>query len=417
MYDIRQRVIPSSATASAVIGWSPNFGTSLYSVTYNEEAGEVRSWRGKRRVVDSYGWIPPNEFELRKSSFVHGLSSIIVSDDDPPMGQLIQVAIDNGRYYQANVDQHALLCMYKLPEIQPDVNIPLADTFGKMGEHALKQAQAEAWDEANSPDCPGLTWIGESKETLIWIKDIVSGVLRATIKYKSGIRRLRSLKQSAEKTADRAASLWLQYRYAVTPLALQLEEAIGLLKDRKRELVTITSYTKRKKLVESTKRDFTWSQLHMRVTTEEYLDFRGACKLYPTAIRDSFDWGIQPYDVVLTALELTKLSFVLEWFIGIGTWLGSYRPGDAKIAYQSNTSIVNVIREVKTELLYHTYDPRFVEVSYVPEMATYTRTMVKRTTEVERPLLPAFNVEALSLMRQLDAVSLAFQMLKGFKKK
>lgn len=393
MYDTRQRNSTRTWVSHLTEGWGP-YTEHTYSVQGPSSYETVYSWRGKRRVKDAYGWIPPNDFELIKTSYRHDGGG----------------KVTNKYYtYRFDFDQCYGLAYIKWPAIQPDAPILGPTDFGPEGLHALYQAQQEAWAEANGPDCPGLLWIGESRETLNWIRDIIHGVVKATVRLKSGLNALNGTKL---RLADRTASLWLQYRYAVTPLALQLEEAMSLLSEKRRELKTVTGYVKRKERI-SKYRNYDSSDLfYIYLDTEEYLDFRGACKLYPVALRDNFDWGFKPIDALSTALELMKLSFVLNWFIDIAGFLAQYRPGDAEIAYQSNTRVMEIVKTVEIGATGHYGGPQW-DCQYEPEKATYTQTWVKRDTAVEKTVLPAFNVEALTLVRKLDSVALAFQILKG----
>jgi hypothetical protein len=190
-----------------------------------------------------------------------------------------------------------------------------------------------------------------------------------------------------------------------------------LLKEKNKKLLTKTGFVRGKESVEKQiiDYDFNWGWKFRTVRTIT-TSYRGATKLYPSALKPEMDWGITPFDVVLALWEIKKLSFVIDWFWSVGKCLGAYRPGGAEIAHQSNTLIYDQRIKNVSRMTYS-----FIESTgslvYNPEITEEKINIIKRSTDITKPILPVFTEEALSLVRQIDAVALLFVFLKAFAKR
>lgn len=379
---------------------SPSPGTLVIPRTfYNATERQVSSYRGPRQAKDPYGWVPPNNFGLIKYEYEVKEGGALTWND--------KTGTING-----TMSAHAIQCFVPGTLLDPSTNYAGIVGF-ELAREALYQAQLEAWADANDSDCPGLVWLAEGKETVSWLRDICKGVKRAIISYDARMKTIQSVKDVKRKT-DQAASAWLQFRYAITPLALQIEDAIELLSEKKRKLETITGYVKKTVSEVSSQSDYTYYNRKWRVFRKKTIQYRGAAKLYPSALKPEFDWGFTPFDAIIAYWNVMKLSFVVDWFVNVGSFLGAYRPGGAEIAHQSNTLIYDIRIENHSEMIWGS--PGWTQ-SYSPEQTVETVCILERTTDITKPKLPTFNVEALSLLRQCDAVSLLFGALTQFLRK
>lgn len=178
---------------------------------------------------------------------------------------------------------------------------------------AAAKIYASGWD--------ALTFIAELKETANMFRN-------TALRFSRTLRKIRSAqtvghlakraKRGGIKTAKSLDDLWLEGRYGWRTLAYDVQDiikAISRIDD------------KRKRFRESVGTTFTdsvsWPQtvsggmtvVLSRVTEYEF-GLRG------TAVAD-----IEPpkvaFNPVITAWELTKLSFVVDWFVNVGQWLES----------------------------------------------------------------------------------------------
>jgi hypothetical protein len=285
----------------------------------------------------------------------------------------------------------------------------------------LAQAQTDAWAQANSPDFSGLTELGELKETLGFLKSVgwdLFKVLKSYIRDRNKLKRkLRRLKADPDELKDAIASLWLQYRYAIMPLVLSTNDLVSLLVKQTTLWEKFSGYVKRTEVVSQTPGGIPLYYLQISWTWEETLTYTGGVGLFPVWHGPpKIDWGVDAYDVITTAWELTTLSFVVDWFIGIGSFLQAYRPSDADIRYQSNTVLARRELIVKDMSFQGTYGYSITELNPPGEIKTQAVGLV-RTNRVEKPTLPVFNKEVLSVMHKADALALVWGMYRTVLKK
>lgn len=377
-----------------------------------EHNGSVYSWRGKKAKKDYFGWIPPNDFELEQYKF-----------EFRELGR-----IETEKYYTPIANHRVVYSGF--PAFFTPLTVAVlrnhAHALQSRASAALSQAQMEAYETANGPDCPGLTWVAEAGETASWAADILRSFWKIVKRIKLSevdavLTSAKSLSKRRPKASGKSPNLdladskvadkWLEYRYAITPLALQLEEIVQLLvEERSEKLETQSGFVENidELTVDTVTRDLTSCKLYAKHDVQAIV--RGACKLYPSAMRQETDYGFTPWDAISAAWEITRLSFVIDWFVNVGLWIGAHRPGGAVIRYQSNTSVISV-REMFDVSRYEVYQPYSVQ-RFEPCKWSQSYNIVIRSTEVELPELPRFNIEALSLQRKLDAVALITKLLR-----
>jgi len=409
MYDTRHRILNFSTEGGvAEDGFNgiPRWST-VFSVQPRFGYETVYSYRGPKQKKDDLGWIPPNDFMLERVNCHRS-------------GGACQRVDHNGSGYYFNCSNAMLGGFFGDYIHQPIIDFEQLNQLDAIP--ALKQAQLEAYSDANGPDLPGAVWLAEGKETVEWLKDIAMGVLKHTRKFKSALKQAKKAAKKTKKgkttkslTDDSfIAGQWLQYRYAIMPLMLQIKEIMDILEAKQGELKTTTGRVKTKKNVNTQTLIRTFGSSIIKTTIKEDLEMRGNCKLYPSAVKQEFDWGVKPYDLLIAYWNVVRLSFVIDWFLNVGTLLSAYRPGDANVRYQSSTVVYKYTRTVESELIGNTIGP-WSEHKFQKEVLEEEAVWVNRDTLVTKPSLPGFNVKSLSLMRQFDAAALLFGALKALK--
>lgn len=125
--------------------------------------------------------------------------------------------------------------------------------------------------------------------------------------------------------ADAMTTAWLEFRYAWMPIVYSLEdiqEALstlerGSVKGRARSVVDLSD----SKTVTDPNGDGGRASYTTTTTITGHVTIRGyAIGTFSTG------GGRFGFDPLLTAWELVTLSFVVDWFIDIGSWLQTYSP-------------------------------------------------------------------------------------------
>jgi len=356
------------------------------------EESQVTSWRGKRKPRDEYGWDPPNAFSLSRVEVDQGVGSIYVHDP-------------NGN--STTLSGHLSVYRSALRPVAPSFNSIEDDALG-----AMEQAQHEAYAEANSPACPGLIWIAEGIESLVSLRKLGMSAYKLSKNAWLRSKFIERVRDPAKK-AEQLASHWLAYRYAIQPLMLQIADIIELLCEKDKELKTTTGYVKATLYETNTEyatNMVSGSRQTFRINTQ--WNVRGACKLYPAAIKASDDYGFKLHDALSAAWELFPLSFVVDWFVNIGDWIAAYRPGNAGVVHQSNTYVAEVVQKISLTNCVSTVAGFGASGNFGGAVAK--RTEIRRTINVGvNSSLPVFTTGQLSLLHKADAVALIFLFFKG----
>lgn len=202
--------------------------------------------------------------------------------------------------------------------------------YGRPNFSALVQAldkaqppvnlKAAALDENFSGVMDLLTEVAEAPETVKFLFDCLKRILllyidtRKKVKravknheVRNGAKRGRS-RVSNKEFIDEVASLWMQFRYAATPIGYSIEDALKLLDSKPLAYVTT-----RKR--EDTPFSETIGGITYKGTIEHRYFVKSRLRLTSASLtRTSF---------VKTLYELTPLSFVVDWVFPLGQLLGS----------------------------------------------------------------------------------------------
>lgn len=175
-----------------------------------------------------------------------------------------------------------------------------------------------ALDEINSGVYDVLTELGELPETVRYIYDILRRLVLLFLGLKSKEAQARK-RFKGKELVDEITSLWMQFRYAASPLAYSAHDALKLLAQK-----PLTYITARKR------EDVPFrygSGVNELSGVAEHRVFVKA-RVDTTSLQGM---GINPYK---TLWELTPLSFVVDWVLPIGTLLGAMGtpPGLRQIA-------------------------------------------------------------------------------------
>lgn len=175
---------------------------------------------------------------------------------------------------------------------------------------------------ANSGIYDILTEIAEMPETVKFLYGVIKEIItlfRSTRREVLKLTRQQRWETGAEKSSQLAtaiSNLWLQFRYAVMPLAYSANDALDLLNAIHGKYHTF--------------RDGQSSQTTITHFGEDYqVNVIERCFLKRRYGTETSSMDFLKFDIAATAWELVPLSFVVDWAFNVGDFLSSLGVPDA----------------------------------------------------------------------------------------
>lgn len=259
--------------------------------------------------------------------------------------------------------------------------------------------------EANNGYFDVLTEVAELPETLKWAYDLINQAKLATKAAKDREiklhRNFRKKLMTAVEFATALSSVWLQYRYAIKPLAYSLADIQTVLMFYEHLFKTARNYESyHDEWVSSIKERAKSLGLHVEYSIDES-KFRVFIKRRYNAasvLQDRLrNFSVNPF---ATAWELVPLSFVADWFVNVGDVLAA---GTSLVAYAQESATASW----KSAGQFTFTDPNnpgpSIDVSY----SSYKRQIINPSAHIELNWDPYVD-----LVRQLDAIALAWTFSK-----
>lgn len=297
----------------------------------------------------------------------------------------------------------------------PDSGIePFATAIQPSSSHktwALNNAYAEL---ANA-DFDTALWLAELRETIEMLRNPFKSFRQLYERIFVSTRKASFT--SFKKSVDDAASQWLEYRYGLMPVILDIQNIRKLYEDglsRRERLINRGRKGKKFEVIQTAaleKRfDRTAHMYFVEYLVQRFVEESISGSVYYK--HNSGTWedlgllGLDPTKIPALLWELTTLSFVADWVVGIGDWLSAILPNPAldilgnSISYRyKETNIISTRRA--------TYYPdgRF---AWVPMKSQHiaVRESVVRLVNQPKPWLPALEPSVLNLNRSIDSLSL-----------
>lgn len=283
-------------------------------------------------------------------------------------------------------------------------SVPWTIAAHSVPEATIKSVVNGAIADARSAHWDALTFLAEAKELGNLYRTTITRVtvLVRSIREKA----LRILKNYKGKKTylEILDGLWLEYRYAWTPLFYSLEDAIrtfkhgsksGTVRGRAAQSLSQSDQASGSYLIDANRATVRWNEtLTVRHTV------RGWALANHTGLLTA------GFDPLVTAYELTRLSFVLDWFIQIGTWITAIsplQPGDSLVSGYS-------IKTTQTRV-YNSYvawdqpDYGSIKVRGSGPAGTISEEITSYTRGPYGASLPGWNPE-INLKRVVDAFAL-----------
>lgn len=216
-------------------------------------------------------------------------------------------------------------------------------------ETRANEAINKAYAKIMATDLDVGVMIGELKETLEGIRNPLSGI-RNFIK-KSGKKAVR---KNGSDFVSMLTSSWLEWRYGIRPLIQAVQDIYEHVNSSIVDECDGKLHRKRGRapLVEKPTSWVEWFQITpwtvemnmARHITTRYSASVGYNLTAPLTWEERY--GLDAYSLPSIAWELTTLSFVVDWWLGIGQWLASLKALNPKVQVQglsvSMKTVINV---------------------------------------------------------------------------
>lgn len=216
------------------------------------------------------------------------------------------------------------------------------------------------------------------------------------------------------KRLQGVSAAYLLYRYGIKPLVGDVQNVMGalaLIEGRIRETQRCNASAETRSEVSSSSSFMSHLPYTTRVSSTEVISVR-AMSLDEYDLTRSFYAGLTAKDLATVTWELIPFSFVIDWFVNIGEYLGAITP----TPFISNRGACTVVRRTRTDLFTITGN---TAPSGIRIQAPLTGSCVKTSTHVTRsPTLAGPGLVVKSdfrfdrLTRAGDAVALLINALR-----
>lgn len=257
----------------------------------------------------------------------------------------------------------------------------------------------------------GVTF-GEAPETISMFVDPFKKLAHEGYKFQKLIpRNVRSI-------ASFAMNAWLQVRYGVFPLMGEIDTYRNLIAEGHNRVI---SDMLKEKAGWASPSSHTTARFVRNSTCGAYLHgtesmergTRVAATAYFRRTRSvmSENLGIDFSSLPSTLWELVPYSFVVDWFIDVGSWLDNLNPNNSVSHIQNCLSLSSYERATTcvTGVSAQAEPSASNPVSACSSVYVSERSSYQRDVGLTLPALPLVNYRDLSLARQIDSVSLALQ--------
>lgn len=211
---------------------------------------------------------------------------------------------------------------YSVFEID-SLQLPPSDVAYEAWSNILDQIKTLEWDrglitavtaEANSGAMDVLTEIGEARETVGFIFGLIGRILDLAVAFRKLLSNLirKNAGKATKAFATELATLWMEFRYAVSPIGYSINDALALMTSLHKPYGSFRSGSSQKIDVELSDG---WSASgNLEIIDRVFLKHR-------YELESRLD-GMK-FNPLATAWELTPLSFVIDWALNIGDLLSA----------------------------------------------------------------------------------------------
>lgn len=219
---------------------------------------------------------------------------------------------------------------------------------------------------------------------------------------------------------------WLQYRYAITPAVLDVNAVVkeSLRKRSEFEVMRLVARAEvrngRKATIDFADKPLTGFDAGLlasgsALSVKDARVAAGIIYTLPTKNHDhwSKQVGVRAEDLLTTIWEVIPASFVVDWFVNIGDWLGAITPQpDVNILGAWTTTISTATLQYQQGLLRKWIDSSWVN-GYYGTSTEYHKSVTRNSKPDMTPTVVVY--PKITLHRAIDALALLGQMSKQYR--
>lgn len=299
---------------------------------------------------------------------------------------------------------------------------PYGTALSFMREHMQQLDTTSAIARANSPELDALTAIGEARESISMVKQLAYAARHPISEFtKTAESVLKSPTHAYKHGASLLADLRLLWRYGINPYYQQIKNLLDDIKVRRFSRIKWGDFSITKKVQFDLPFFPGWLPhayggyipYTQEVTYSSHQILKLALSL--DQVLDKFF----SFSVPQTVWELTRFSFVVDWFVNVGDFIAAYEDtlniNQAGVACISHLVIVN-----KPE--FHTPAPKVRSESGVRwykrlitlNVTGQSRLIMYRRDITDRPrnYIKLGKSDNFDLTHQLDGLALGWQAIK-----
>jgi hypothetical protein len=262
--------------------------------------------------------------------------------------------------------------------------------------------------KANKPRFNGATFLAELGESIYYIRDILMQVVKMA-KFTKGIIRRGANPEEA----------WLEWRYAVQPLMLAVEDVVEAMQQQRPRSKVQTFKNFGEKVVRN-EHLFTYNPGTLLFRSKYTTRFRAGAALWINSQHDPSPWGGSLNDMIQAGWEIVPASFIIDWFIGVGAWLASLRNTNIDLGNRYATLVCEHEYDVWVDTAGSTANWTF----YNWECPTENDPITVRSHTISRIIgddvspsfLPGLYPGKQTLLHKLDALALTVALIKGLRR-
>lgn len=382
----------------------PNAYTKVYrkEILYEKESNDSGSFVPGKYRINPY-LVSREKYEgnyYQKSEYSSSSTSIAIEESGMPWtGPLGNVKLTIPTLDLTWAKQYALQKAYsKLNQASYQCGVELGEIRETLEflHHPFKQLRNT---------CSELNWMVRKRQLLQFLRTGRYGNL------------------TGRKAAEAAASAWMEARYALRPLMGSISDIAALVEKgfEAFDPTKILSHRATQSFADLTvnfKKQLSFNpSSYTKCLVDLDLSRKGKATASVQYVRTMQQGVMEALGLSLPHLpeiawELTRLSFVVDWFYGIGPWLASYRvkPG---IQLLGNTVGLKTTDELYSTRLTGDNIWRKAYSTPLDGKGTYTRTRYQRTCNFSLPSLPIFiSGRNMDLAKTIDLLIIAYQNVK-----
>lgn len=241
--------------------------------------------------------------------------------------------------------------------------------------------------DANSGSYDLATEIAEIQETVSWIFGLLRTGIELVVNTRRSIKDLRKghIKKPAAQLADDLASIWMQFRYAFTPLQMSVQDGLDTLMS---SFVPYQTYRAGRSFDLDIDVPTGWEISPIETIERCYLKRQHELHVLHNV----------QFNIAKTAWEVTPLAFVVDWILNIGDLLSALQT-PSNVVQQGCQSSWQVRKPVQIT---------------TPEGVVSLDLNYYRVRPIEPILWVGLGVEAnMSWKRWIDAIALSWGFSKS----